>query len=135
MKITNEWIRLSLAIGMYLSCAMLALSIFYIYIEFNKLGYVPTRFFIIVPICCLVLSLVLYFSEERAWITALRLLLYVFMLVSMMVGIFGLRVLLNIILGEPASVSMYSGGLALGSGSAIFWLLLKLANSKWLENA
>lgn len=135
MKITNEWVRLSLAIGMYLSCAMLALSIFYIYVEFRRLGYVPTRFYIILPACCLVLSLVLYFSEERAWVTALRLSLYVFMLLSMMIGLFGLRVVLNILLGEPASVSLFNGFLALVSGFAIFWILLKLANSKWLENA
>jgi hypothetical protein len=133
MKIDNGWIRVSVTIGMYISCAMLALSIFYSYIELRSLGYVPLRFFIIVPICLFVLAIVAYLSEKRAWITVVRLSIYVLLLLSMMIGLFGLRVLLNLLLGEPASTSMYRGLLAAGCGCLMFWLLLKLSNTKWLR--
>lgn len=132
MRTTSKWIRLLLTIGALFSCVMLAMSIFFIYFEFRKLGVVPIRFYIIVPTCLLIMVLVVYFSEKQPWLMALRLMLVTFMCMSIMACMFGLRVVLNILLGEPTSVSIYQGVMVFSIGTFIFWLLLKLSNSKLL---
>jgi len=128
----KEWPRNLLMIGMYFSCAMLAISIVFIFIEYRKLGYIPIRFLLIVPVFLFIIGLTAYFSHESAWSTLIRLFVYVLTLISIIIGIYGLRVVLSLLLGDPANGTMTQGLIALIGGGLAYFGLMKLLNSKWI---
>jgi len=129
----NEWFRAVLAIGMHFACSMLALSAFYIYAGFRDEGSMPFRFYIIVPICILVLSLVVYFSLEENWKTISKLFLYTFSLCLLGVVGYGIKVVIYHTFGDPIKSPFEYGVIALIFGGSLLWGVIKIMGSKWLN--
>jgi len=132
-KISNDWIRAGLAVAMYLSCFMVALSIFQIPDEISETGSVPNRILLLLIAAAIVWFLVAYYSEEPAWRTTAKLAGYTVALSFVLLMIRGLGQVFDLGFSDPSSAEfLRSLSLAvLGAVGAV--LVNKLINSKLLN--
>ena len=107
MKIANEWVRLLLLLGMYISCAGIVMILFRIPIELMSTGIIPLRLYagLLVSVC--ILGVVVYCAEEPAWKTIIKLLAYVLALSSICIGGVGIILILKYLLGSPVLLPLY----------------------------
>ena len=129
----SEWLRTGLVIGMHFSCFMLVLSAFHIYAEVRDHGFVPFRFYIILPVCFTVLSLVVYFSLEEKWKTISKLALYTFSICVLGVVVYGIKVVIYHATGDPIPSPLSYGLIALAAGGSLLFGAMRLMGSRWLN--
>ena len=131
--ISNEWVKSSLAIGMYLSCFIVTFSIFRIPLELSTNGIVPIRIIVMLFISLIIWGLSAYFSEEPAWKTIIKLLSYSLALSFLGVGAYGLGQSISIVLGESSQLNIL-GTVAISIfGFAVSLGIGKCLKSKWLN--
>ena len=133
MNIRNEYLRLLLVIGMYLSCLAIALCIFQIPVELKLRGTIPTRILIMLSVAFLILFLTVLTSNEPSWKTSIKISGYTAALVMLGVGLYGTKQFLYYLLGHTVYLDMfYSLSMAIG-GISVALLIGKGINSKWLN--
>jgi fatty-acid desaturase len=133
MKIKNDWVRASLAIAMYFSCLVIALSLFQIPIELRSNGSIPLRIIVMLAVAIIIWCLVAYFSEEAAWKTVAKLICYVLALSSIGIAGFGFHQLISHFFSEPAKISMLRSVVVTILGVITVLGIGKGIKSKWLN--
>lgn len=129
----SKLLRQALEIGSYFSCLMLALSAFYICIEVQMHGVVPSSFNLILTVCFTVLLLAMLFSIKAKWKTFAVLFTITFLFFLILISSVGLNIVINNIFEERTTYTLIQGLMVLSVGGVLSWVTFRLLKSKALN--
>ena len=132
MKLSNEFLKMLLAVMSVLSCFIFAISVFYVpnHIAEGTLSIWQVLLIIISAFSWVAIS---YYSEEAAWKTLLKLLVTTSAYIFLAIGGFGLKELISSFFHENMLLDIKWSIITIIIGFSLVFGMIKVGKSKWLN--